>query len=159
MQQEHAGDRRPLRKLLRLLSLALVANLIASYASFACWVAYLSWVGEPIDAGPGGWAGFIGFVGAFWWLVTFDSAQGLLASGAHGLGGRYFPTKHFVIVDVYLTAFVTVWRLGRLHRLFRPQSAEFCRECGYDLRATPHRCPECGTPAGFGKGDIPISVT
>lgn len=38
----------------------------------------------------------------------------------------------------------TAWLVGHQRRRRRESPRGLCRRCGYDLRATPGRCPECG---------------
>jgi hypothetical protein len=53
---------------------------------------------------------------------------------------------HVIIIAVMVV--LPAARLARWQSARRQHSAELlCRRCGYDLRATPGRCPECGTAA------------
>lgn len=53
---------------------------------------------------------------------------------------RIFHIHYWILV--LLTAAPAVLRLTLVAR--RPVSIGHCPNCGYDLRATPDRCPECG---------------
>ena len=55
---------------------------------------------------------------------------------------------HFWCPTLLFALAPAVWLLRRLLR-HRRHSANLCPTCGYDLRATPDRCPECGTQSNL----------
>jgi hypothetical protein len=54
-----------------------------------------------------------------------------------------FAIPYWFIILALLIAPIT--SLRRRLRLRRRQRQGLCLRCGYDLRATAHRCPECGS--------------
>jgi hypothetical protein len=65
--------------------------------------------------------------------------------------GRVY-TVPFWFLSLLFGVASSVWLRGRWHewrraRRVRLWEAGVCPDCGYDLRATPGQCPECGTIA------------
>ena len=79
------------------------------------------------------------FAGIYWLLIDLYQEE-------PGGTKRYISASLDVPVwqlVILFSVLPLIWLKTRLARTCRPGDG-FCAVCGYDLRATPERCPECG---------------
>ena len=92
-------------------------------------------------------------IAACCWALFFLDLGGYLIYFPSGRGPTDFEqVGHAILLPgmLLLGSLFTVTGLVHAYRYSRcraRQAAGRCWRCGYDLRATPQQCPECGIPA------------
>lgn len=96
--------------------------------------------GETLESGPGRFSAKRRPAS----FVSFEAWADKSLNEGRGMWGR---VSYSTIVLIFSVVFgsILVLRWLRYRRITNARRINLCQICGYDLRATPDRCPECGT--------------
>jgi hypothetical protein len=143
----------------RLFTLVSAVSLLLCVATCVLWVR-ASWTEDDFDLGGIGgdadwWASSSGGELALIRQAGDDFGEPLpgvrlpgfcyLASASATGSHRQYAASYWVLASLFgVVPAAWAWRVrrGRIRR--RNALAGLCPTCGYDLRASPGRCPECG---------------
>jgi len=78
------------------------------------------------------------------WTISTHAGQGTGSHNSMAYTERYRALLVSLGFVTLLCSTPLIARAIQIHRAQRRARVGTCRECGYDLRATPQRCPECG---------------
>jgi hypothetical protein len=101
-----------------------------------------------IDRDPEWESGFLGI--SYYPPRTYRSGN--------AFGGFIIHYRTVFVACLLVPAILSTRRILRHRRQRERRRRGLCPACGYDLRATPERCPECGECLERGDGQEPLPV-
>lgn len=88
------------------------------------------------------------------WVHTAATEPDLGWGNARTRLGSIVPAWAVVLTQLVLPGAWIIRHLYRRRRRALVEASGRCHVCGYDLRATPERCPECGTEGAVNGGAV-----